>query len=524
MAAAEDGPPPAHRFTGRERRILLLAWLAAGALAVGPEWLAERKPPPGRAFPGAFFFQDDYHQHLSFAEQATRGHLVFYNKFDLRPHEPFLVNLTWGAGGLLGRLTGGDAEDGMRLAHLLGLGGLVLGGALVLRLGGVREGGLGWGLLLLLAGGGLGWLRRLLEGPDAWTPDLGTSLFPMMQAASGPHGVVGTALILVAFARFVEWRARGGRRWPWLVAAGLLGVTRPFELVLFLFVVLLLMAHDLARGKGRAALAPGWECLWLLPMLLYDVVVFRFHPAFGAYGGGQNTVIKPPVAELFWAVLPALALAGMGLARRPRSGAGREMVAVLLAAAAAVILLLAMPWFPFALQFVSTLGPVLLLLAGILTAARWRPVAALALAPTSFLILVRLFHPSEEWFTSADNMAAARALAGTCRPHDVVLAPEEPSLIFSGLTPCSVVHGHRVLTPDPWRRAAEVRAFYRPETHPYWRAGYLHHLRARFVVLPPRGRVLLPRDMPLSPVFAGSGLEVWDTGSGRGFDPGAAGP
>ena len=55
---------------------------------------------------------------------------------------------------------------------------------------------------------------------------------------------------------------------------------------------------------------------------------------------------------------------------------------------------------------------------------------------------------------------------------------------MAALTPCHVAFGHRVLTPQFERRAAESEVFYSDATPARWRHGYLERLGARYAMIP----------------------------------------
>lgn len=482
--------------------VVCAAWLLVAPLVAAPSILATHHPPRGRAFSGAFFFQDDYHQYLSFVEQARHGAVLFRNKFDLRPQRPFLLNVTWWAGGVLALPFGGDPRSGFLAVGVLGTLGLLAAVARLLGQGGLRGRDLAWGLALVASGGGLGWLR-LWRG-DAWSdvPDLGTLLFPFAQALVSAHAVVGTALLLGSLSFFIDWRA-GGPRWPWIAGATLLGITRPYDLAVFGAVAGIVLLLDLYR-TGRAALGRLSDLAWLGPVLFYDALVFVGHPSFSVFSGAQNDVPPPSLGALAWALGPAVLLA---FAFR---GEGRRSEPSRIAALGALVLvaLLGLLRLPFTFQLVNALGALLLVRAALALPRRALPVAVLCLCPTSLLLLGRSLDPPAYWFPPADYTAAALVLRERCRPQEVVLAPVDPGLVVASLTPCSLALGHRVLTPDLQRRVDETRRFYDPATSPAWRRALLDRLGVRYVLLPPRGGALL-EGSGFAVLLERPGLEVW---------------
>ena len=94
------------------------AFAAFVVITTAPYVAAWLNPPSASRFVGVFFYRDDFYQYASFAEQAQRGAWVFRNKFDTRPHEPFVVNLEWWAAGVLGRALGDRSRASTRCASL----------------------------------------------------------------------------------------------------------------------------------------------------------------------------------------------------------------------------------------------------------------------------------------------------------------------------------------------------------------------------------------------------------------------
>ncbi len=494
---------------GRVRPAVLL-WVVLAPLATLPYLLAISRPPPARAFSGAFFFQDDYQQYLSFVEQASRGATLFVNKYDPRPHEPFLLNLTWWASGVLARPLGHDPRLGSLVLGAAALLGLLLAAERFLRQGGLSGAPLTWALALFATGGGLGWLRTWMGAPPSQVPDVGMCIFPWtLVIGAGGHGLVGTALLLAGLERYLAWRA-GGARWPWIVCAALLGITRPWDLLVFVAVVAGFSARDLTAGRIAQALAPALELIWLLPVALYNVLVWYGHPAFNVYTGAQNEVPMPPLAEFAAALGPAALLAVIG------RGPGRVLPAGRLAAwgTAAVATALLVVRLPFTAQLANALGALLLLWAGLALPARGLPWAMLGLCPTSILLLWQIFNPPPVWFPPQDYERATLRLARECRAGDMVLGPVDPSLIIAGRTACGALLGHRVATPDLERRIEEARRFYSADTPTAWRRQLLERLAPAFVLLP-RGRGEWIGGSGYTPVVLLPSLEVYRA-PGRG--------
>jgi len=495
---------------GEDRRALLLAFAVLVLVTTAPYVAAWRAPPPGTAFTGVFYYRDDFYQYASFAEQAQHGAIVFRNKFDTRPHEPFVVNLEWWAAGALGRLLGGPVA-GFHALRLVALFGLVAGAARLLGRGGLTGSRHAWALALVLSGGGLGWLRLWTGTPGWQVPDVAMGLYPFHQSLTNAHFVVGTTLLLWAVVFLLE--ARTGRsRGPWVAAAWLLGLSRPYDLVTFTLVASGLCAFDLARADTRRAGVRGaLDLLWLGPVFAYYALLAGAHPSFGGWGG-QDVDLFPPVYQYAFALLPAALLAVFFAGRGPVADPERAPVrrALRVWAVGLAALLVTVPSPPVR-QTVTGLGTAALLAAALEIPRRWLPGAILALVPTSAFLVWRVFHPWPDCFAPRDYVQATRALAASCAPGDVALAPTDLSLMIAGLTPCSVLLGHRTLTPHYERRLAEGNRFYHDAaTTPAWRRAYLEGTDTRFVLLPAGGGRLLGDGAPYVTRLRTSLLEVWE--------------
>jgi hypothetical protein len=470
-------------------------------------------PPAGRAFPPALWFQDDVYQHLSFAEQASRGHLLLGNKFDPRKHVALLVNPTWAAMGLAGRAVG-NLVVGMHLVALLSVVALGAGVGRWLHRAGLRGRALTWAILLFFTGGGLGWLQLLISGQDGpSSPDLSMAVFPSFHVLNASaHACAALAMLVWSLQLLLDWRSGQGRAWTWIAVAALLGLSRPFDLVLFALVALSLAGRDALRGEGREAMRLAGTLAWLGPVVLYDGLVYFLHPSFSLWTGPQNFVPGPSWSGLAWGLGPAVLAASWprrGTAPEPEdafAASSRWVFAVW--AGLAVISLVPGP-LAFASQFANAAGAALLLSAAARLPPKALPWAVVALLPSTLVNGARLAWPPESWFPPRDYAEAVRALAQRCEPGEFVYGPSDPSLMIAAGTPCGAIFGHRVLTPDFSQRAAESEIFYNPHTTAAWRREYLARMGARFVLIPRRSGDWLGSAPGLERYLQTPLLEVW---------------
>jgi hypothetical protein len=502
------------RRTGprRDRRTVLLGFAALAVVTTAPYVQAWRSPPPGTGFTGAFFYRDDFYQYASFAEQARHGAFLFRNKFDTRPHDPFVVNLEWWAAGVVGRLLGGPVA-GWHALRLVALLGLVAGMARLLAqtgLVGLRH---RWALALVLTGGGLGWLRLWTGNPGWQVPDIAMGFYPFHQSLTNAHFVVGTALLVWSVIFLLEARAGRSAGWRWVITASVLGLCRPYDFVTFTLVAGGLCALELARAETRAAGARrALDLLWLAPVFSYYALMTGAHPSFGGWGG-QDIDLSPPLHAYVFAVMPAALLwAVFAARRRGEDPAAPPVRRALLVWAAGLAALHVIAPSALARQTVTGLGAAALLLAALEIPVRWLPWSTLALLPTSAFLVWRVFHPWPDCFAAREYFEATQALGTGCARGDVAVAPTDLSLMIAGLTPCSVVFGHRTLTPEYERRLAEGnRFYYDPATTAAWRLAYLEERAARFVVVPAAsGARLFGLDAPYAPRLQTPLLEVWE--------------
>ena len=486
------------------RRAAVLAVAGAlAALTTAPYVVAALRPPGGSVFTGAFFYQDDFYQYLSFVEQASRGRFVFANKFDPSPHRPQVVNVEWWLAGVLARVLGDAPAVGFHALRLIAIAAMVAGAARLLALAGLGTARIAWGLALFATAGGLGWLRLLMGAPGHEVPDVLMGIYPFHQSLMNPHFVFATALLLWTFALHLEWRAGLRTRWGWVAAAWALGFSRPYDLVTFCLAAVLLALPGLRTPASVRRLA---ELAWTAPVFAYYLVLLRPGRGEGGWTGLRSELAMPP-GELALALLPAAGLAAAGWRRADPEGAAVRLTLLAWAAVAAAIAFLYPS--PLAKQFATGLGPSLLLLAAVVVPRRAMPWAVAALLPTTGFLLWRVFHPLPNWFAPADYARAVAQLDERCRNGQVAVAPSDLSLMIAGLTPCHVALGHRALTPS-WTKAIEAgNRFYDPATAASWRWLYLDGLGADYVLLPAGGGPLLGGDARAAPLAVFPLLEVW---------------
>lgn len=473
--------PAASPPGGRALKAPLLSWLGLSLLVTAPYVLAELRPPPGREFLGAFYYPDDFCQYLSFAEQASRGRFLFVNKFDARPQTGALVNLEWWLAGAMSIPLGGRLTLAWHALRVLSVLGLVFAFWRALAMGGLRGKALVWGLLLVVTGGGMGWLRLLLGQSGGQVPDIVAGIYPWHQMLFNTHFVFGAALLWWSLLLFLDHRRRGGHGLAWTACACALGLSRPYDLAAFgVMAATDVLAHPRASRGGT--LCDLLSLARLAPVLAYYLWLFR-GSSFGGWGA-QSAELPFRALEVLWAVLPAALLVALGL--RSGTAGPAELPLARLCAVWGVVLvaLVTLSPAPIVKQLATSLGASVLLWAALRCPPGVLPIAALVLSPTSLFLLWRAFHPAPQAFVHEDYAAAADALRASCRPGDVAIAPTDLSLLLAARTPCSVALGHRLLTPRLSAEVADGNRFYAAETSPQWRLDYLARKDASIVLLP----------------------------------------
>jgi hypothetical protein len=362
------------------------------------------------------------------------------------------------------------------------------------------------GVVLVLAGSGLGWLRVLGGASGAQVPDLLMGLYPSHQILSNPHFLVGTALLLWTVLLHHEWRQGSRSRAPFILTAWALGLSRPYDLAIFVLVVAVRAAVEAWRERGLAPIRPALDLAWLAPVFAYYGLLVGGSQSFGGWGR-QSLDLSPPFYEFLIAIAPAAAVAVAWT--RPADLAGSPLRRTLAVWAGGICLLLLVWPDPMAKQCATSLGCAVLLLAATAAPTRWLLAALAAGLPTSALVLAAAAHPPPASYAPLDYRPALDLLRAECAPGDVALAPTDLSLLIAGHTPCQVVLGHRLLTPELDRRIADGRRFYQAGTSAEWRRHFLAAERARFVFLAPDQKPWLGEDAPFVLVLRVPLFDVW---------------
>ncbi len=425
------------RLPGRlaERRSvhspLLFCWLLVAGVSTLPYVLAAIMPPPGRVFVGTFHWIDDFHNYLSFVQQAEDGSFLFKNKLVLEDHGPALVNLEWWAVGRLSWLCGGRPFVAYRIFALFALAGLLWAADRALRRLGVPAGHRLPSLLLVATGGGLGGLLfELTPATVQHCVDLSIGVFPFLEALANPHWLFATWILLEALLAFGT--AGRGALWGSILLGNLLGLSRPYDLVLLVAVQSVAVV---ATAPPREWPRRGLPLLGLLPVVAYDYWMFYAGPPFATFSG--TSYYMPPAPEFVLALGPALALALPGL--RGSVAKGDRLLRVQLGAwILLVAFLIVVRPTSFTQQFTVGVGLPALILAATFLARLTRPRVmmgvVLLFSSTAVVALGVVLRSEPYWHVPRERLAAALALRPFCRSGELVLSPADIGLYVIGRT------------------------------------------------------------------------------------------
>jgi len=439
---------------------------------------AALRPPTGAVFVGSFYYVDDFYNYLSYVEQASRGELAFQNKLAPPDAPAALVNLEWLGVGWLSALLGGRPLLAYRLFGILAVLALVALVDVWLGRVGLPARARLPALLLVFTGGGLGGpLAALGLVEPAGALDVRAGLYPFQEVVSNPHFVVGTALLLLALLAFADGRAVLG-----VVAGTVLGLVRPYEVVLLVAVLAISTLATRSRAAWPRGLLP---LVGLAPVVLWNAWLFLASPGFRVFSSARYAAVGPTPLELAIALLPGAALAvAAWWVPAPDELSARHRLLLALWAGLAVAVGVARP-VSFSLQLMVGIGVPLLALSAVLLARMGRGVleAAVVLLAGTSLYVVALTAGPGRWHVPAERFRVAERLRAICRPGDVVLAPPDVGLYAGGLSPCWPYVSHAAAPAYP-ERDREARRFYSPDAGPE-RGAIVDRACARVVVLPP---------------------------------------
>ena len=480
----------------------------------------------------------DYYTYLAKMWQGYWGSWTYQLPFTTESHEGAYLVTFYLALGHLARLAGLSLPLVYQLARL-GFGFVML--LIIYRfvahfIASLRTRRLAF--LLIALASGLGWLTEIL----APTPPGGVSPiefwlldgYTYLTLMTVPHFCAAITLLLVVYLLLLRQpEGPGWREGGLAVLASLaLGVIHPHILLLADLVPLLywgiewLRTRQLNRRGIVAVVAMG---LAQLPLLVYDLWVFRTQPVFAAWAA-QNVTLSPSprIYLLGYGLLLVLGVVGVATwARRRRPGLAFPLVWIGL-----VAILIYLPW-NMQRRFLEGIQIPLGMLAGVGVAEgllpvvvkkgtdrlRWLAVVLLvALSPMSNIYLTVTYTvaaasriPALFWPT--DLLAGVDWLGANSEPEDTVLAAFEVGNLIPARIGHRVVLGHWMETIHYEEKTAAVSRFFAAETPAGERLDLLERYGVAYVFYGPYERALGPFDpaqsLCLSPVFARGSVRIY---------------
>lgn len=470
---------------------LTIALLVAAVTQV-PYWLGRHWAPAETVYDGLVGMPHDQNMYFSFMRQAAEGDWLFINRLTSLDHGPALFNLEWL---IVGRLMGwlGSEEWAYFLWRMAGILTLIFGfwfliGRLV-----HDEFRRRLALVLCAFGGGFGWFFLVLERVCGWpayppaTLDLSDAWHPFAHMFAIPHLAVSHGMSLLFLAAFVAGEQTEQARY-YVVAstiAILHGFVRPYDLILIsgilpMFVLVEgVVTRQWRKKKTALRLLPVLACL---PVLVYYVVLFRFHPVF-KYWSSQGDV---PTVALHWRLL-GLGLAGVVAGVRvcrpgkyPLASSAERLLLVWLVGVLFLIQAKDLPglgFIPFSPVFEITLASVALALGAVCLERRllvpsvgpaWRrralPVALVATASLGSMVwLLKIGHNLRtmgDHYIQAAEYDAYRWLNENAMKSDVVLSRLASGNRMAKYVSARFVLGHRYVTPHVEEISERVEKFY----------------------------------------------------------------
>jgi len=436
-------------------------------------------------FSGAVMDRMDYHSHLAKMWQGYRGEWKYRLLFTPELHQGAYLQTFYVALGHLARLFGLGLPLVYQIARVLfGLLMLVTIYSFVARFASSTR-ARRVAFLLATTASGLGWLTEILAPTpaggispmDFWLLDG----FTYLALLTSPHFCAAIALLLTIFLLLLH-REEGPRPGEAALAAAAslaLGLIHPYTLLLAdllpaLHFALAAIRHRRLPWRGVLALAAMG--LVQLPLLAYDLWVFRSQPVFAAWSA-QNVTLSPPPRIYLWGYGLLLLLAGAGVLRRARRGEFGLAFPLIWIAVVAVLIYL--PW-NLQRRFLEGVQVPLGLLAGVGLAEgvfaqggdqkglQWRWMGRsflIGLAALSNLYLtagltLAAGTRAPKLFWPAQTLDAVDWLGRSSSWEETVLGAGETGSLIPARIGHRVVLGHAMESVDFEARQAAVRAFY----------------------------------------------------------------
>ena len=470
-----------------------------------PYFVAHRVSVPGSTFNGYLVFDEDMNSYFSYIRQSADGSWLFHNLFTPENHTALLFNLEWLALGKISWLLHVPVSTAFQIERVLGgitlLLGFCLFASIFIEAASMRR----FALLLFSLGGGFGWVFILLQktGSLAIAPmDLLGGLHPFFQIMLNPHFSLAQGSLLLTFSSYLAGEIKGGGGYYLIsgIACALVGLMRPYDMVVAVFTMCIFMALRYVAEKHWPLCKTLWRSfpiLMALPVVLYYQYLFEWDPV---YKWWHIQSVQPPVYPLTMVVSAGLglflALGNIGQLLRLRGAEARKTFLLAFLSAMSILTfsfpVLSRPW-----QFGTVwMGP--LIIAGLMNPERSflsallkrRHLLVVLLIVNSltsvWLVLWKVDEVSHGMYRTDNRLIGAfRWLEENSSPSDVVFASCETGNSIPRFSGNRVFCGY-VSTVELKHKASLVERFFDSGTSDQDRRELLERYGIKYVFYGPR--------------------------------------
>jgi hypothetical protein len=501
-----------------------------------PYLLAWQMAPEDVQYTGLLINHFDGASYYAKMRQGMRGDWLFHLAFTPEPHDGAFIFTFYLALGHLARVVRLPIPLVYHLARALaGMFFLLIAYRFIIRFF-RRVPARRAAFLLLGFSAGLGWLFGPLGiiTADLWVAEG----FTFLSIFANPHFPLAMGMMLAMFLLTLEsppFQRRGGKSWlgslpAWRIAGSfalglLLAVIQPFAVPVVLAVLvvyLMILAWHRRHLPWNEILVSGAGAVGAAPFMLYDLYLYRTHPALAAWSAQNLTPSLPPWSyALGYGLVLLLALGGIWVTARRRTATDLFLLAWV--GTAALLL-----YIPFALQrrFVTGLHVPLSLLAAIaleqVILPRVRPhrqglatgliigVTALTNLFVPLVSVVGVAQGQPPLVMSQDEAGACAWLRENTAWTDTVLAPTTAGEFIPAWAGNRVVYGHPFETIEAESKRAEVDLFFSQQATALERHALLERYGVRYVLL--LKSALDPQELGLVPVWTGQDAALYRRG------------
>ena len=483
-----------------------------------PYIYAQHKTPVGSKFLGQIIYMPDQDMYFSFIREARDGKFVFNNRLTYLPNKPAFINLEFWFVGALQQITG-LSEDGIyQVWRYLGILLLTIGVTLTARVVLPTGRQVIACVVMLLFTGGFGFVFALLSSAhlisiDAMHNgilDMRFGFLPFQQVTTNPHFSFPHGLILIAYAFFLMGEQRGISRYYFLSGLffAIIGFVRPYDIILPFAILPLYVLITGGLRTGASLAIKALPLLMILPVLAYNVWLFRFSDAFKEWSTqGLNSGSLPSALwhYLAYGIVGILAIIRVAQYRtNPLSKNDKFLITWFLLTFMLIQAGRYLPIIGWSPQIGVYLAVPLALLAcsvRLMQASRLRYYAAIAVIAVCILAgnisivayYAKNFSDSSKiplFYAGNNEVAAWQWLNANVKEGNVVLAMPSTSLQIGKYTSASVVAAHYSVTPHYIETANAITGIYANATLGLAQQSALQKLHVDYVYIGPAERML----------------------------------